>query len=72
MNPKSMDNNVGPRLGRGIGGLIAGFLAGVILSLVTDIALHAIGLFHASGEAVAFGDGSLLAGADNPIVSDCV
>lgn len=41
------------RIGRSIGALLAGFLAVIILSLGTDIVLHAIGLFPRLGQPMA-------------------
>jgi hypothetical protein len=41
------------RIGRSIGALIAGFLANIILSLGTDIALHAIGVAPPLGERMS-------------------
>ena len=41
------------RIGRSIGALIAGFVANIILSLGTDIALHAIGVAPPLGERMS-------------------
>ncbi len=41
------------RWGRSFGALFAGFLAVVVLSLGTDLALHAIGVFPRLGEAMS-------------------
>lgn len=41
------------RVGRSIGALLAGFVAVVILSLGTDIVLHAAGVFPPWGQPVA-------------------
>ena len=41
------------RLGRSIGALLAGFLVVVILSIVTDVALHATGVFPPLGQPMA-------------------
>jgi len=41
------------RLGRSIGALLAGFVAVVMLSLGTDFALHATGVFPALGQRMS-------------------
>lgn len=41
------------RIGRSIGALFAGFLVVVVLSLGTDLALHATGVFPAWGEPMS-------------------
>ena len=41
------------RMGRSIGALLAGFLAVIILSLGTDVALHATGVFPPWGQPMA-------------------
>ena len=41
------------RIGRSIGAVLAGFLAVVILSLGTDLALHAAGIFPALGDRMS-------------------
>lgn len=41
------------RIGRSIGAVLAGFVAVVILSLGTDVLMHAIGLFPQLGEPMA-------------------
>ena len=41
------------RIGRSIGALLAGFIAVVILSLGTDVALHAAGVFPAFGQPMS-------------------
>jgi hypothetical protein len=52
-------NEAHPRQrGRSIGAVVAGFLVGVVLSLGTDVALHAAGAFPALGQPM--GDGLLL------------
>jgi hypothetical protein len=43
------------RLGRSIGALLSGFVVGVILSLGTDMALHATGIFPPWGQAMSDG-----------------
>jgi peptidoglycan/LPS O-acetylase OafA/YrhL len=46
------------RIGRSIGAVLAGIVVGVILTLATDIVLHAIGVFPPWGQPVS--DGPLL------------
>jgi hypothetical protein len=46
------------RIGRSIGAVLTGIVAGVILTLATDIVLHAIGVFPPWGQPVS--DGPLL------------
>ena len=41
------------RIGRSIGALLAGFVAVVVLSLGTDFALHATGVFPALGQRMS-------------------
>jgi len=41
------------RLGRSIGALAAGFVAVVVLSLGTDVVLHAVGIFPPLGQPVS-------------------
>jgi hypothetical protein len=41
------------RIGRSIGALFAGFVAVVVLSLGTDMALHAAGIFPALGQRMS-------------------
>lgn len=41
------------RIGRSIGALLAGFVAVVVLSLGTDFALHATGIFPALGQRMS-------------------
>jgi len=41
------------RIGRSIGALLAGFVAVVVLSLGTDLALHATGVFPALGQRMS-------------------
>jgi hypothetical protein len=49
-----MDRKAHPRrIGRSISALLAGFLAGIILSLATDSALRAIGLFPALSQPMS-------------------
>jgi hypothetical protein len=43
------------RLGRSIGALFAGFVAVVVLSIGTDMALHAAGVFPALGRTMSNG-----------------
>jgi peptidoglycan/LPS O-acetylase OafA/YrhL len=46
------------RVGRSIGAVLTGIVAGVILTLATDVVLHAIGVFPPWGQPVS--DGPLL------------
>jgi hypothetical protein len=48
------------RIGRSIGALAAGMFAGVILSLGTDVVLHAMGVFPPWGQSMVGFEGSLL------------
>jgi len=48
------------RIGRSIGAVLAGMVAGVVLSLGTDIVLHAIGVFPPWGDSMVGFDGPLL------------
>jgi hypothetical protein len=41
------------RIGRSIGALLAGFAVAIVLSIGTDIALHAVGLFPALGQPMS-------------------
>jgi len=41
------------RIGRSVGALLAGFVAVVVLSLATDLALHAAGVFPALGQKMS-------------------
>jgi hypothetical protein len=51
----------GPRrIGRSIGAVLAGMFAGIILSLGTDVMLHAIGVFPPWGQSMVGFDGPLL------------
>jgi hypothetical protein len=43
------------RLGRSLIALLAGMLAGIVLSIGTDLVLHAVGLFPPLGEPVSSG-----------------
>jgi len=53
MGEAVIDKKPGPQhIGRSISALIAGFLAGIILSLGTDIGMHAIGVFPALGQPI--------------------
>jgi hypothetical protein len=49
------ETNAGNRKMRSIGALVAGFAAGVVLSLGTDIVLHAIKVFPPWGQPVTSG-----------------
>jgi hypothetical protein len=48
------------RVGRSIGAVLAGMLVGIILTLGTDIVLHAIGVFPPWGQSMVGFDGPLL------------
>jgi hypothetical protein len=51
----------GPRrIDRSIGAVLAGMFAGIILSLGTDVVLHAIGVFPPWGQSMVGFDGPLL------------
>jgi peptidoglycan/LPS O-acetylase OafA/YrhL len=60
MNRQTVISETQPprRIGRSIGAVMTGIVAGVILTLATDIVLHAIGVFPRSGQPVS--DGPLL------------
>jgi hypothetical protein len=47
-------------LGRSVGALLAGMLVGIVLTIATDIALHAIGVFPPWGQSMVGFDGALL------------
>jgi hypothetical protein len=48
------------QIGRSLAALLAGMLVGIVLSLGTDIVLHAIGVFPPWGESMAGFEGALL------------
>ena len=48
------------RIGRSIGAVLAGMLVGIILTIATDIVLHAIGVFPPWGQSMVGFDGALL------------
>src|SRR2546426_12386856 len=48
------------RIGRSIAAVLAGMFAGIILTLGTDIVLHAIGVFPPWGQSMVGFDGALL------------
>lgn len=48
------------RLGRSIGALLAGMVVGIVLTIGTDIVLHAIGVFPPWGQSMVGLDGALL------------
>jgi len=48
------------RIGRSIAAVLAGMIAGVILTIGTDIVLHAIGVFPPWGQTMAGFEGALL------------
>ncbi len=47
-------------LGRSFGAVLAGMVVGIVLTLGTDIVLHAIGLFPPWGQSMAGFEGALL------------
>lgn len=54
MNISSTDKAAQPRgIGRSILALFAGFVAGVVLSLGTDLGLHAVGLWPSLGQPMS-------------------
>jgi len=48
------------RIGRSIGALLAGMLVGIILTIGTDMVLHAIGVFPPWGQSMVGFDGALM------------
>ena len=54
------ETNPPRRIGRSIGAVLAGMFAGIILTLGTDIVLHAIGVFPPWGQSMVGFDGPLL------------
>jgi hypothetical protein len=50
-----MMNETNPprRLGRSLLALVAGMLAGIVLSIGTDVLMHAVGLFPALGQPIS-------------------
>jgi len=48
------------RFGRSIGAVLAGMLVAIILTLGTDVVLHAIGVFPPLGQSMVGFDGALL------------
>jgi len=48
------------RIGRSIGAVLAGMLVGIVLTIGTDIVLHAIGVFPPWGQSMVGFDGALL------------
>ncbi len=51
--PRDCETHRPRRIGRSIGAVLTGFLAVVILSLGTDVALHATGVFPPWGQPMA-------------------
>lgn len=49
-----------PRIGRSIAAVLAGMFAGLILTLGTDVVLHAIGVFPPWGQSMAGFENALL------------
>jgi hypothetical protein len=54
------ETNPQRHLGRSIAAVLAGMIAGVILTIGTDIVLHAIGVFPPWGQSMAGFEGALL------------
>ncbi len=54
------ETNPPRRTGRSIGAVLAGMFAGIILTLGTDIVLHAIGVFPPWGQSMVGFEGPLL------------
>jgi hypothetical protein len=48
------------RIGRSIGAVLAGIVVGIILTIGTDVVLHAIGVFPPWGQSMVGFDGALL------------
>jgi hypothetical protein len=48
------------RIGRSIGAMLTGIVAGIILTIGTDIVLHAIGIFPPWGQSMVGFDGPLV------------
>jgi hypothetical protein len=48
------------RLGRSVGAVLAGIVVGVILTIGTDVVLHAVGVFPPWGQSMVGFDGALL------------
>ncbi len=48
------------RIGRSIGAVLIGIVAGIILTIGTDVVLHAIGVFPPWGQSMVGFDGALL------------
>jgi hypothetical protein len=48
------------RIGRSIGAVLAGMVAGIVLTIGTDIVLHAAGVFPPWGQSMVGFDGALL------------
>ncbi len=57
---RANDTHTQRRLGRSVGALLAGMLVGIVLTIGTDIALHAIGVFPPWGQSMVGFDGALL------------
>src|SRR5260370_7407489 len=47
-------------MGRSVGAVLAGMLVGIILTIGTDVVLHAIGVFPPWGQSMVGFDGALL------------
>ena len=48
------------RIGRSIGAVLAGIATGVVPTLITDVVLHAVGVFPPMGQSMEGYDGALL------------
>jgi multisubunit Na+/H+ antiporter MnhB subunit len=61
MSERVMSETQPPRrIGRSIGAVLTGIVAGIILTIGTDIVLHAIGVFPPWGQSMVGFDGALL------------
>jgi hypothetical protein len=61
MSERVMSETQPPRrIGRSIGAVLTGIVVGIILTIGTDIALHAVGVFPPWGESMVGYDGALL------------
>ena len=48
------------RIGRSIGAVLAGMFVGIVLTIATDVVLHAVGVFPPWGQSMVGFDGALL------------
>ena len=61
MSEGAMNETQPPRrIGRSIGAVLAGMLAGIVLTIGTDIVLHAMGVFPPWGQSMVGFDGPLI------------